>query len=148
MDEKKDAVVNENIRSEDTLATKRNGQRQQLWSSTFLSNWFFLWMLPILTKSRQKTTKFTNLSFIFDSKSSAKPNVDQLEEAWNEQNERYHQFKISEKSIYIALKKVFAKEFFYIAFYKISWSFFTWAAAWYHYFLIQVFVIKNVEIPC
>jgi len=92
----------------------------QLWSNNFLNNWFFLWVFPILAKS-QKIANVTDYKFKLRFGETSKINVDALEEAWDAGLE------IGSPSIYQALKTVFGLEYWAIAGYKLTWTFFTWA---------------------
>jgi len=96
-----------------------------LWSNNFLSNWFFVWVFPILARAKsQKDLK--NISFNLRNQETARVNVDALDKAYRSQLER------GEKpSILRALKQVFGLEYGMIAMYKFAWTVFTWAGAWY-----------------
>ncbi|KAJ3277152.1 hypothetical protein HDV01_000204 [Terramyces sp. JEL0728] len=103
-----------------------------LWSNFFLSNWFFIWVLPIIANARPETV--FNLKFNFRAQETAKVNVNLLDEAWKKQLETNRE----SPSIKAALREVFGFEYGMIAIYKILWTFFTWAGtfqlipgAWY-----------------
>lgn len=60
----------------------------QLWSSQFLSNWFFLWVLPIISRARG-AEKGIAADKVFDFSlrrgEEARVNADDLTAAWNEE---------------------------------------------------------------
>ena len=100
----------------------------KLWSNVFLSNWFFLWTLPIIGKAN------SNLSLKLELRpeEQAKANVDALEKAWKES---------SDKNFLNALTRIYGKEYALIGLYKIAWTFFTWAGAW--YLMLKVLTFLN-----
>jgi hypothetical protein len=55
-----------------------------LWSNNFLSNWFFIWVLPILFKSRTAQNP-RDYKFSLRAQETAKVNVDALDKAWDDQ---------------------------------------------------------------
>lgn len=89
-----------------------------LWSNTLLNNWFFVWVMKLIRVGSKQN--WNDLKLKLRSHESAKINTDLLEKEWNKQ-----------KSTYSALKNVFGREYMWIAVYKLSWTFFTWAGAWY-----------------
>ncbi|KAI8586104.1 P-loop containing nucleoside triphosphate hydrolase protein [Geranomyces variabilis] len=95
-----------------------------LWSSVFLSNWFFIWVLPILARSRNSGIK--NLVFKLRQAESARYNADRLEAAWNMELE----LPASERSILRALRRVYGVTYAFIGLYKIIWGIFTWLSAY------------------
>jgi hypothetical protein len=92
----------------------------QLWSNNFLNNWFFIWVFPILAKSK-RISHVTDYKFKLRQGETSRINVDALEEAWDASLEG------GKPSIYQALKKVYGIEYWAIAGYKLTWTFFTWA---------------------
>lgn len=56
-----------------------------LWSNVFLSNWFFLWVIPILSNAKPET--ISNIKFNFRTQEKAKVNVNLLDEAWKKELE-------------------------------------------------------------
>jgi hypothetical protein len=99
----------------------------RLWSDNFLSNWFFLWVTPIISSARRKQP----LMFGLRTKESARVNVDLLDAAWTQEAQS------AQPSILRALFVVFGYEYIAIAGYKLWWTFFTWAGAWY---LLKLFL--------
>ncbi|KAJ3156951.1 Multidrug resistance-associated protein 1 [Geranomyces michiganensis] len=95
-----------------------------LWSSVFLSNWFFIWVLPILARSRISGIK--NLVFKLRHDESARYNADRLEAAWNLELT----LPASERSILRALRRVYGRTYAFIGLYKIVWGIFTWLSAY------------------
>lgn len=104
----------------------------QLWSGLFVSNWLFLWVFPVLLRAHRSQT----LKFRLRSQERTAANVDALEAAWT---------ALDTKSIRAALYTVFANEFLAIALYKISWTVFTWAGAWYLLKLILLFLANPLS---
>lgn len=94
-----------------------------LWSKYFAVNWFYLWVIPIISNANRKSP----LTFSLRKDESSRQNVDDLENAWFRELSNNPE----KPSIYRALYAVFGKEYLSIAAYKLSWTFFTWAGAWY-----------------
>jgi ABC-type multidrug transport system fused ATPase/permease subunit len=109
--------------SQVTLAEEKG--QISLWSSNFLSNWFFVWVFPIVGKARLDS--LSKLKLKLRKHESARLNVDELDKAWRKELRDHPE----NPNIYNALKSVFGTEYWSIAAYKLLWSFFTWAGAWY-----------------
>ena len=54
-----------------------------LWSQNFLSNWFFVWVYPIISKGSLEN--IANLTFILRKQESAQVNVDLLDKAYQKE---------------------------------------------------------------
>lgn len=63
-----------------TVVLKERSKRNPLWSQNFLSNWFFVWVVPILKAAR------TSKPLLFDLRSdeSSRKNVESLESTFIE----------------------------------------------------------------
>jgi hypothetical protein len=86
---------------------KKNLQKLALWSNNFLSNWFFLWVAPILSRANQRLP----LTFSLRRQETARVNVDALEAAFDRQITNND----GKASIYAALYEVFGREYAAIA---------------------------------
>ncbi|KAJ3358679.1 Multidrug resistance-associated protein 4 [Kappamyces sp. JEL0680] len=125
--------------SQATLAVKEEETPLQVWSDNFLANWFFTWVGPIITAGRTK--KLKDLSFRLRKGESARTNVDSLDAAWRKELAQHKE----NASILRALKATFGTEYMAIAGYKVAWTFFTWAGAW--YLLLQVLIFLSSSQP-
>eukprot|EP00842_Homolaphlyctis_polyrhiza_P004125 jgi/Hompol1/4713/HPOL_003833-RA len=121
-------------------AVKKNAGIQ-LWSNIFLSNWFYLWVVPIIAKARSPKVNFAKVKLSLRHGETARVNTDLLEKHWNDE-----QAKNPKSPKFIrALWATFGVEYAMIALYKISWTFFTWAGAWYLLKLILNFLTNKGE---
>ncbi|KAJ3411115.1 Multidrug resistance-associated protein 1 [Chytridiales sp. JEL 0842] len=111
-----------------------------VWSNNFLSNWFYLWVLPIVSVSRDNRAEFSTVKLNLRNGESSRVNTDKLEQAW------YKEVETNKSSPMFrnALVKAFGAEYFAIAGYKIAWTVFTWAGAWYLLKLMLMF-LQNKE---
>lgn len=57
----------------------------QLWSDSFLSNWFFVWVYPIVGEGWRGVKNVTDLHFRLRLQETARVNVDDLEQAYKSQ---------------------------------------------------------------
>ncbi|KAI9103116.1 P-loop containing nucleoside triphosphate hydrolase protein [Phlyctochytrium arcticum] len=100
------------------------GQPIELWSSIFLSNWFFFWVYPILFRANRVSMK--NLNLKLGKAESARRNADALEESWKMELQK----PAEQQSIIKALARVYGKTYALIGIYKIVWGIFTWLSAY------------------
>ncbi|KAJ3274523.1 Multidrug resistance-associated protein 1 [Terramyces sp. JEL0728] len=107
------------------VSTSSRGHNIGLWSNNFLSNWFFIWVLPII--KRASPANIMTLQFNLRHQETARVNVDKLEREWKFELEA----NSKNPSILRAMRSAFGTEYMAIAAYKIVWIFFTWAGAWY-----------------
>lgn len=54
-----------------------------LWSQNFMSNWFFVWVFPIIKKGSLEN--IANLKFVLRKQESAQVNVDLLDKAYQKE---------------------------------------------------------------
>ncbi|KAJ3408448.1 hypothetical protein HDV05_004980 [Chytridiales sp. JEL 0842] len=99
----------------------------QVWSSNFLSNWFYLWVLPVVGASRSNKIEFSDVKLNLRNQETSRINTDKLESAWFAELRS----KPANPKFQNALVSAFGAEYFAIAGYKITWTVFTWAGAWY-----------------
>jgi hypothetical protein len=69
----------------------KSSKQIQLWSNNFLSNWFFVWVFPIIKIGQHKNPLL--FKFKLRDQETARVNVDKLDAAWQrelERNPRYH----------------------------------------------------------
>ncbi|KAI8913700.1 P-loop containing nucleoside triphosphate hydrolase protein [Gorgonomyces haynaldii] len=92
--------------------------------------------MPIL----QQTRRNEPLKFQLRAQEQARKNVDDLENAW------FEQLKLGKPSIYQALYKVYGVEYLSIAGYKLAWTVFTWAGAWYLLKMFLIFMGSNADV--
>jgi hypothetical protein len=82
---------------------KKSSQQIQLWSNNFLSNWFFVWVFPIIKLGQRKNPLL--FKFKLREQETARLNVHKLDAAWQrelERNPRYY-FYNSAIQMYILL---------------------------------------------
>lgn len=69
------------LQSATTIVVKQDKPAaMNLWSNNFLSNWFFIWVFPIIEKGKLNNPLVLN--FKLRDQEAARLNVDNLEKAW------------------------------------------------------------------
>ncbi|KAJ1332267.1 hypothetical protein BSLG_008573 [Batrachochytrium salamandrivorans] len=111
-----------------------------LWSSFFLSNWFYVWVFPIVARaSSSSAAAFAKIKLQLRPDESARLNTDKLEAEWL----KMYAASPSEAKFLNALYTTYGLEYGLIGLYKIAWTVFTWAGAWYLLKLMLIFLSGN-----
>ncbi|KAH6576899.1 hypothetical protein BASA50_008740 [Batrachochytrium salamandrivorans] len=111
-----------------------------LWSSFFLSNWFYVWVFPIVARaSSSSAAAFAKIKLQLRPDESARLNTDKLEAEWL----KMYAANPSEAKFLNALYTTYGLEYGLIGLYKIAWTVFTWAGAWYLLKLMLIFLSGN-----
>jgi hypothetical protein len=71
--------------SQATLSVKPAPKRIGLWSNNFLSNWFFIWVFPIIKRGQLRDIH--SMAFKLREQETARVNVDKLDAAWRKELE-------------------------------------------------------------
>jgi hypothetical protein len=67
--------------SQQTIVVKEKGSKKiDLWSNNFLSNWFFVWVFPIIKLGKHKNPLL--FRFQLREQESSRVNVESIDQAW------------------------------------------------------------------
>ncbi|KAJ8323624.1 hypothetical protein QVD99_007208 [Batrachochytrium dendrobatidis] len=125
------------IKSKQDPARANSAGMVHLWSNHFISNWFFVWVYPIVHRASTHTTSaFAKIQLQLRPAESARTNTEKLESEWL----RLYKEDPSNARFLRALYTTYGFEYGMIGIYKILWTFFTWAGAWYLLKLMLVFL--------
>jgi hypothetical protein len=72
--------------SQQVFVIKQEKKTIRLWSDNFLSNWFFIWVFPIIQLGKEKNPLLFN--FELRKQETARVNVDKLDQAWQRELQR------------------------------------------------------------